>query len=206
MPPDEFQQAWQTHADRTEIKVDRERLREAVELDERNHVWITRSRDLFFGTVTLLTLPLWFYVGAKYALAWTWYLILPVFVWQLLYAGWYRMRYRQAITESEGSVFDLVEESLAREELEIRLQRNSIWWDWVPLSAGHRVVLGALGLADCEAMVGRGCPRAQLRHPIFCVCLDAIGEAIHSENRFTASGVDGPPLGTRKRSDRGGLG
>src|SRR6478609_5413436 len=95
MNPDDFQQAWRSQASQTRLMVDADLLLEDV---RRRQLMFTRTilwRDVREVGVSLLMVPVWIYLGVKQSLPWTWYLMVPVFLWIAGYMLADRMRHGQ---------------------------------------------------------------------------------------------------------------
>ena len=135
MDPDKYQQAWQAHAAQTRVTVDADLLLKVVQLDQRSFrsgiIWI----EIVGGAmVLLLLLPFWIYLGVSTSSPWTWYLTVPVLVWNVVFTLMYRIRRKQKPRQSGGPLLQCVKESLTQLEDEIWLQRNVPWWNFLPLS------------------------------------------------------------------------
>jgi CubicO group peptidase (beta-lactamase class C family) len=134
MDPDKYQQAWRAESSQTRVTVDADLLLKGVQRSQRNFRATIFWRDFREVGVSLLLLPLWFYMGAKLSLPWTWYLTVPALVWV---AGFFlvdRMRYKQKCIGPGETLLESVKESLIQLEHQIWLLRNVFWWYLLPFT------------------------------------------------------------------------
>ncbi len=99
MDPDRYQQAWQAQTTQTRITIDADLLRKEVQRHQRVFRATIFWRDCREVGIALLMLPLWFYLGVTFSLPWTWYLMVPVLVWDAVFMLVYRMRHKQKPSE-----------------------------------------------------------------------------------------------------------
>ena len=77
-------------------------------------------------------LPLWFYLGHRFNLPWSWYLGIPAITWLIVFILVDRYRHKQPPSKSGESLVDCVQASLAQVEHQIWLLRNVFWWYLLP--------------------------------------------------------------------------
>ena len=75
MSPDEYQQAWQAHASRTRVTIDADVLAKHVQRSQRDFLAMVLLRDCREAGISILMIPVWFYLGYLFSPVWTWYLI-----------------------------------------------------------------------------------------------------------------------------------
>lgn len=132
MNPDNFKQAWQTQSSQTRLTIDAELLLKEV---RRNQQYFTATifwRDVREVGTGLLMAPLWFYLGVKLSLPWTWYLTAPSLLWIAGYMLADRMRHKRQPPEPGEPLRQHVESSMAQVEHQIWLLRNILWWYLLP--------------------------------------------------------------------------
>ena len=101
--------------------------------------------------VSLLMVPVWFYLGAKHSLPWMWYLRVPALLWVAGFMLADRMRFRPYSSEPGESLSQRVESSLAQVEHQIWLLRNVLWWYLLPPGLA---ILAFFGQCAWEARSG----------------------------------------------------
>ena len=134
MNPDNFQQAWQGQSSQTRLMVDAELLLKEVQRNQRHFTATIFWRDVREVGTALLMVPLWFYLGVKLSLPWTWYLTVPVLVWVAGFMLADRMRHKRQPPASGEPLRPRVESSLAQVEHQIWLLRNVFWWYLLPIA------------------------------------------------------------------------
>lgn len=132
--PDNYQQAWQAHSSQTRITIDTDLLLKEVQRSQRDFQCAIFYRDFREVVVAILMLPLWFYMGIKMELPWTWYLTVPAFVWMAGFMLVYRMRHKQDPDKPDDTLLHCVKRSLTEQEDQIWLLRNIFWWYLLPPS------------------------------------------------------------------------
>ena len=132
---DNYQKAWQSHTAESQFTVDEEMLLNILKLDQQRFRFFTDWNQLGNTVIWILTLPIWFYMGATASSPWTWYLAVPVMVWNIVFVLLYRMRRRQKSGIPNEPLRQCVEESLTQVEDQIWLQRSSVWRELLPISA-----------------------------------------------------------------------
>ena len=135
MNPDPIKPAWQAQP---RPAIDAEQLLAEVRRDRQQFAATLFWRDVREVGLSLLMVPLWFYLGAALALPWTWYLMVPTLVW---YAGFFladRLRYPRRPPDSGQPLVRCVKESLAQVEHQVWLLRNVGWWGLLPFAVRER--------------------------------------------------------------------
>ena len=74
MNPDGLKEAWLAQTSQTRLTIDADLLLKEVRRNERSFIATIFWRDVREVGVCLLMVPVWFYLGAKFALPWTWWL------------------------------------------------------------------------------------------------------------------------------------
>lgn len=131
MEPDKYQQAWQKHSSQTRVAIDADLLLKEVQRSERTFRAMIFCRDFREVVVALLSIPSWFYLGARNSLPWTWYLSVPALIWVGGFMLVDRMRHKR---KPGDSLLESVQESLTQVEHQIWLLRNVFWWNLLPLT------------------------------------------------------------------------
>jgi CubicO group peptidase (beta-lactamase class C family) len=134
MGPDKYQQAWQAQSSQARVTVDANLLIEEVELSQRNFRALIFWRDFREVVVALLMLPLWFYLGYRLSLPWSWYLTVPALIWAAAFILVDRKRHPQKPTEPGKPLLESVKESLTPVEHQIWLLRSVFWWYLLPFT------------------------------------------------------------------------
>ena len=132
MEPDKYQQAWQAHSSQTRVTVDADLLLKAV---QRNHQELRMASSLGeLGEIgiSLLLLPVWFYLGVTTSSPWTWYLMAPVLVWSIGFVLVVRARRKQAPNDPGEPLLSCVKDSLSLVEHQIWSTRKEFWWSGLP--------------------------------------------------------------------------
>jgi hypothetical protein len=132
MVPDNFQQAWQAQPSpgRTTINVDL--LLQEVRRNQRVFSAIILRRDVMEIGVGIVLIPVWFYMGSKLALPWTWYLEVPALIFTVGFMLVDRLRHRRQPPEPDEPLRQCVADSLAQVEHQIWLLKNIFWWYILP--------------------------------------------------------------------------
>jgi hypothetical protein len=141
MNPDDFKQAWQTQS-QTRLTIDAELLLKEVQRNQRSFTAMIFWRDVREVGTALLMVPLWFYLGVKLSLPWTWYLTVPVLVWIAGFMLADRMHHKRQPPEPGEPLRQRVESSLAQVEHQIWLLRNVLWWYLLPLTLSMLAFVG----------------------------------------------------------------
>lgn len=154
MDPDDYQRAWQTHTAQTRVSFDTNALLQLARLDQQGFRSSMLWNDFFAGAIALFLLPLWIFLGVTLATPWTWYLTVPVLIWNVVFMLLFRTRHQRRPVASGEPLRRCVEESLSQVEDEIWLQRNYLWWNLLPFVVSvltfaiHSTWLRSDGLAD----------------------------------------------------------
>jgi hypothetical protein len=136
---DDLRPAWQAQP---RPAIDPERLLAEVRRDSQRFAATLFWRDVREVGVSLLMVPLWFYLGAALSLPWTWYLIVPTLLW---YAGFLladRLRHPRRPPDPGQPLVRCVQESLAQVEHQIWLLRNVGWWGLLPFAVPAMAFVG----------------------------------------------------------------
>jgi CubicO group peptidase (beta-lactamase class C family) len=132
MDLDSFQKAWQSQSSQTRVTVDADLLRKEVQRSEQNFRLTILRRDFREIAVSLVMLPLWFYLGHRNASPWTWWLGIPAITWICVFFLVDRIRHKQSTGETGEALLDCVNSSLTQVEHQIWLLRNVFWWYLLP--------------------------------------------------------------------------
>lgn len=134
MEPDPLQQAWQASGTHPQLRIDMEQVLSDVRRDQQAFNAMIRLRDIREVGVGLVLIPIWIVMGRLLVLPWTWYLIIPGFVWV---AGFFvvdRARQKRKRPDPGESLHLHVENSLAEVNHQIWLLRNVVWWYILPIA------------------------------------------------------------------------
>jgi hypothetical protein len=134
MGPDKYQQAWQAQSAQARVTVDASLLLKEVERSQRNFRAMIFWRDFREVAVALLMLPLWFYLGYRLSLPWSWYLSVLAMIWGGGFILMDRRRHPQKPSEPDRPLLESVKESLTQLEHQIWLLRNVFWWYLLPFT------------------------------------------------------------------------
>lgn len=132
MNPDQLQQAWQAHASQTRVTIDAELLRKEVQRSQSHFQSTIFWRDFREVGVALVMIPVWIYLGVTYALPWSWYLVVPAFVWGAGFMLVDRRRHKPQPSDPAEPLAVSVQSSLAEVEHQIWLLRHVFWWYLLP--------------------------------------------------------------------------
>lgn len=131
MNPDELKQAWQAQASHTKLTIDPQLLLQEVRRNQRTFNKEIFHRDLLEIIVGVVLIPVWFILGIKGNLPWTWYLMVPSLIWIVGCFLVERIVHHRA-PQPADSLKARVDHSLAEVEHQIRLLRNVFWWYMLP--------------------------------------------------------------------------
>lgn len=132
MGPDNYQQAWRSQDAQSRVTVAAELLLREVQRSQRQFESMIFWRDVREVSVSLILIPVWFYLGYVLTLPWSWYLGVPASLWV---AGFFvvdRMRHPNKPTDANTPLLACVRESLRQIEHQIWLLRNVLWWYLLP--------------------------------------------------------------------------
>jgi CubicO group peptidase (beta-lactamase class C family) len=132
MNPDDLKEAWLAQTSQTRLTIDADLLLKEVRRNQQSFAGTIFWRDVREVGVSLLMVPVWFYLGAKHSLPWTWYLGVPALLWVAGFMLVDRMRHKSQGPEQGESLSRRVEISLAEVEHQIWLLRNVLWWYLLP--------------------------------------------------------------------------
>ena len=144
MNPDDFKQAWQTQTSQTRLTIDAELLLQEVRRNQQHFTATIFWRDVREVGTAFLLVPLWFYMGVKLSLPWTWYLTVPVLLWVAGFMLADRMRHKRQLPEPGEPLRQRVESSLAQVDHQIWLLRNIFWWYLLPLALSVLAFFGQI--------------------------------------------------------------
>lgn len=132
MDPDIFQQAWQAQSSQTKVTFRADVLMQELQHDQRLFAQMISWRDYVEIAVAILLLPVWFYMGHTLRLPWTWYLTVPVLIWEIGFIVVNRIRNPQLPIEPSEPLITSVNNSIKSVEHQIWLLRNIFWWYLLP--------------------------------------------------------------------------
>jgi hypothetical protein len=144
MNPDNFQQAWQAQSSPARLTIDANLLLKEVQRNQRSFAAMIFWRDVREVGTALLMVPLWFYMGVKLSLPWTWYLTVPALVWIAGFMLADRMRHKQQPPDAGAPLRQHVKSSLAQVEHQIWLLRNVVWWYLLPIALSALAFFGQI--------------------------------------------------------------
>jgi CubicO group peptidase (beta-lactamase class C family) len=132
--PDKYQQAWQAQTSATRVTADANLLLQEVRRNQRTFAAGIYARDVVEVVIGLVMIPVWFYLGLKISLPWTWWLTVPALLWIIGFMLVYRKRYVPKPSEPDEPLIACVKNSLTEVEAQIWLLRNIFWWCLLPPS------------------------------------------------------------------------
>jgi CubicO group peptidase (beta-lactamase class C family) len=166
--PDNLKEAWLAQTSQTRLTIDADLLLKEVRRNQNAFTAQILWRDVTEVGVSLLMVPVWFYLGAKHSLPWMWYLGVPALLWVAGFMLADRMRLRSYSSQRGESLSQRVESSLAQVEHQIWLLRNVLWWYLLPPGLA---VLAFFGQCAWEARSGGWWVAAVI---LGCVAVEAI--------------------------------
>lgn len=87
-------------------------------------------------------IPVWFYMGARMSLPWTWYLTVPAFVWVAGFILVDRLRHPLKSSAPDEPLISNVQASVLEVEHQIWLLRNVFWWYILPFAVSLMAFFG----------------------------------------------------------------
>ena len=132
MNPDNLKAAWQAQNSQTWVTIDADLLLKEVRRNERSFNAMISWRDVREIGVSLVMVPVWFYLIATHSLPWTAYLMVPALLWVAGFMLVDRWRHKQRPAEKGEPLSQRVAGSLAQVEHQIWLLRNVVWWYLLP--------------------------------------------------------------------------
>jgi hypothetical protein len=132
MEPDPFQQAWRAQSSRTRVTVDADLLLKTVQHGQKGLRTVKVLSDCLEIGGSLLGLSVWIYAGVATPLPWTWYLMVPVFIWNIGLTLVVRTRQRRKPNDLGGPLLKSVKDSLDLVEYQIWWSRERFWWADLP--------------------------------------------------------------------------
>jgi CubicO group peptidase (beta-lactamase class C family) len=134
MDPDSYQKAWHAQSSQTRVTIDANLLLKEIQRSQGSFRATIFRRDFREIAIGLVMLPLWFYLGHRYSLPWTWWLGIPAITWVCVFIVVDRIRHKQRPSEPGGPLVDCVNSSLTQVEHQIWLLRNVFWWYLLPFT------------------------------------------------------------------------
>jgi hypothetical protein len=134
MHPDDYKQAWQAQSSQTRLSIDSGLLLQEIRRSQHYFSAMIIGRDLREAGVALLMIPVWIYLGLKFSLPWTWFLMVPALVWIAGYMLLDLLRHKRQPPEPGEPLRRRVERSLAQVEHQIWLLRHVFWWYLLPMA------------------------------------------------------------------------
>ena len=144
MNPDPMKQAWQTQSSHGRLLIDADLLLQEVRRNQRHFAAVIFWRDVREVGTALLLAPAWIYLGARWSLPWTWYLMVPVLLGIAGFMLLDRLRHTRRAAEPGEPLRQRVESSLAQVEHQIWMLRNIFWWYLLPPSLAMLAFFGQL--------------------------------------------------------------
>ncbi len=135
MNPDELKGVWLAQKAQSPITIGADLLLKQVLRNRQSFSTTIFWRDMREVGVSLAMVPVWFYLGAKYSLPWSWYLTVPVLLWVAGFMLVDRTRHSRRPPEAGEPLCTHVAGSLAQVEHQIWLLRNVAWWYLLPPGA-----------------------------------------------------------------------
>jgi hypothetical protein len=133
---DELKKAWQSQTAQPRLTLDAGLVLNEVRRNERQFAATIFCRDVREVGVALVLVPVWFYLGHKQSLPWSWYAVVPALFWIAGFMMIDRMRQRPHQPKPGDDLRTSIEKSLAQVEHQIWLLRNVLWWYLLPIYAG----------------------------------------------------------------------
>jgi len=133
---DELKNAWQSQTSPQRLTLDAGLVLNEVRRNERQFAAMIYCRDLREVGVAVVLIPVWFYLGLKQSLPWSWYAVVPALLWIAGFMMIDRIRQRPHQPKPGDTLRCSIEKSLAQVEHQIWLLRNVLWWYLLPILAG----------------------------------------------------------------------
>src|SRR6478609_2292510 len=114
MDPDSFQKAWQAQSSQTRVTIDAGLLLKEMQRSQSGFRTTIFWRDFREVGIGLVLLPLWFYLGHRFSLPWSWWLGVPAITWVSLFILVDRIRHKQLPNEPGDPLVDCVKASLTQ--------------------------------------------------------------------------------------------
>ncbi len=142
MNPDELKATWQAQWTGRRVTLDADVVLRQLERAKDDFEGMIFWRDVREVGVALLLVPLWIYLGRKSALPWTWYLVIPTFLWVAGFMVVDRARQKRRQPKPGDTLRQCIESSLAQVEHQIWLLRNVFWWYLLPPGSALAIFFG----------------------------------------------------------------
>ena len=172
MNPDDLKAAWLAQTAQTRLTINADLLLKEVRRNQKSLNAIIFWRDVREVGVSLLMVPVWFYLIARCSLPWTAYLLVPACLWVAGFMLLDRRRHKQRAPEPGEPLGRGIESSLVQVEHQIWLLRNVFWWyllppglailaffgqvAWVVRAGGWWTVLAVAGMVAVEVLLFGG--------------------------------------------------
>ena len=151
---DELKKVWQSQASTARLTLDASLVLNEVRRNEKQFKAMIWARDLREVSVALLLIPVWFYMGHKMSLPWSWYLCVPGLLWIAGFMIVDRKRQRRKQSAPGDDLRRSVETSLAEVEHQIWLLRNIAWWYLLPLFVPMTIFVAQVAWRSGSSKVG----------------------------------------------------
>lgn len=132
MDLDKYQQAWQRQSSQTKVTIDADLLLKEVQPSQQNFRTVILLRDFREVGVALAMIPIWFFMGYRLSMPWSWYLAVPAMIWVAGFIVIHRLRHSKKSVRSDIPLIQCVQDSLAQVEHQIWLLQNVFWWYLLP--------------------------------------------------------------------------
>lgn len=134
MDPDDYQKAWRAESSQTRVSVDAGLLLKQARRSQQEFRATISWGDYVLIGIFVVLLPEWIYLGVATASPWTWYLMVPVFIWIVGFTLWARARHKRKASEPGEPLITCAKESLALLEHRIWMYGNIVWWYILPMA------------------------------------------------------------------------
>ena len=134
MTPEDMKHVWETQTTGIQLTINAEQLEVETRRFQKQFTTLLFWRDIREIGIALLLIPLWLYLGQKFGLPWTWYLMVPTLVWIAGYMYADRLRNKPSASKPGESLRGCLESTLAQIENQIRLLQSVLWWCLIPVA------------------------------------------------------------------------
>ena len=132
MEPDQFQKAWQSQTAQAEVRFDSDLMLKEIVRNQATLQGTIKGRDFVEIGVSLMMIPIWFFLGQVVPVPWTWYLGIPGMVWVASFLLVHRTLHDRKATQPADTLLQTVQTSLAEVNDQIWLLKNVVWWYLMP--------------------------------------------------------------------------
>jgi len=143
MNADPLKLAWAAQTTPVRLTIDADLLLQVVQRNARDFTAAILWRDAREIGVCFLLVPVWLYLGMRFSLPWSWFLMVPALLGVGLFMLIDHARHRRPPNRAEP-LHACVEGSLAAVEHQIWLLRNVLWWYLLPPTAATLVFVGQI--------------------------------------------------------------